>query len=46
MTGLKRGTVADEESGALTCNLGILRFDGRCLSAQLYAVGRGCAVRA
>ena len=27
--------VADEESGALTCNLGILRFDGRCLSAQL-----------
>lgn len=27
--------VSDDESGALTCNLGILRFDGRCLSAQL-----------
>lgn len=27
--------VADEESGALTCNLGILRFDGRVLTAQL-----------
>lgn len=27
--------VSDEESGALTCNLGILRFDGRVLTAQL-----------
>ena len=26
---------ADEESGALTCNLGILRFDGKNISAQL-----------
>ena len=27
--------ISDEESGALTCNLGILRFDGRNISAQL-----------
>ena len=27
--------IADEESGALTCNLGILRFDGRHISARL-----------
>lgn len=27
--------VSDEESGALTCNLGILRFDGMNISAQL-----------
>ncbi|MGI6173340.1 MAG: dipeptidase PepV [Christensenellales bacterium] len=27
--------ISDEESGALTCNLGILRYDGNELSAQL-----------
>ena len=27
--------ISDEESGALTCNLGLLRFDGKNISAQL-----------
>ena len=27
--------IADEESGALTCNLGLLRFDGKYVSATL-----------
>ena len=34
---------ADEESGALTCNLGILRFDGRVLSAVLDIRAPMCA---
>ena len=36
--------VADEESGALTCNLGIQRFDGRCISAQLDIRYPICAI--
>ena len=34
---------ADEESGALTCNLGILRFDGRVLKVNLDTRAPMCA---